>query len=189
MLHTGDTFHRIMGCFSGTLGFLCTRLQDGVALEAAVEEAVSLGYTEPDPREDLSGRDVGRKALIVARAMGLNLEPEDIQVEAFVPGLEEGLAPALHRFAKPFAEQLAAARARDEVIRYVADIRPEGVRVGVCSVPADGPIGSLRGPDNMLVFTTDRYLDYPLVIRGPGAGAAVTAAGVLGDMLKIARVL
>jgi bifunctional aspartokinase / homoserine dehydrogenase 1 len=187
MIHTGDTMKSVKGCFSGTLGFLCTRLQEGMSLQDAVGEAESLGYTEPDPREDLSGRDVARKALIIARALGRSLEPEDVELEPLVPGLENGLAQALEKHAPLLAAEIRQAAEAGEVLRYVAEVDEDGARVGLRRVPRDGPIGSLTGPDNMLVITTRRYDHYPMVIRGPGAGAEVTAAGVLGDVLKVAR--
>ncbi|MCB9666456.1 MAG: bifunctional aspartate kinase/homoserine dehydrogenase I [Alphaproteobacteria bacterium] len=186
LLHTGDVVDEVSGCFSGTLGFLCSRLQDGTGLEEAVREAADLGYTEPDPREDLSGRDVARKALIVARAMGMELEPEAVALEPMVPDLEEGLDVALARHAEAFAARVAEARAGGGVLRYVARIARDGVAVRLVEVPSDSAIGSLRGPDNILVFRTGRYREHPLVVRGPGAGADVTAAGVLGDVLRVA---
>ncbi len=186
LVQTGDEVEEVSGCFSGTLGFLCSRLQDGVGLAEAVAEAQARGYTEPDPRDDLSGADVARKALIVARAMGLPLEPADVALSAFVPGLEAGLDRAVAAYAGPLAATVEAAAARGGVLRYVATIRADGVRVGLQEVPVDSAIGSLRGPDNLLQFRTRRYRDYPLVIRGPGAGAEVTAAGVLGDLIRVA---
>jgi aspartokinase/homoserine dehydrogenase 1 len=188
LIHTGDRPLRISGCLSGTIGFLCSCLDEGMPLAAAVAEAERLGFTEPDPREDLSGRDVARKALIIARACGMALEPEDVQLEAVVPALERGLQPALAAFAPLLAERVATARGRGQVLRYVAEVAEGTARVGLQEVPAHGPIGSLRGPDNIVVFQTERYREHPLVIRGPGAGADVTAAGVLGDVLKTAGV-
>lgn len=187
LVWTGDQLRSVSGCFSGTLGFVCTELQEGRSLAEAVGKAQELGYTEPDPREDLSGRDVARKALIVARAMGHRLEPSDVVLDPLVPGLEEGLDVAIERYEPTLRARIDAARERDEVLRYVAEITPERVSVSLVEVPAAGPIGSLSGPDNILVFRTARYDTYPLVIRGPGAGAEVTAAGVLGDILKIAQ--
>jgi aspartokinase/homoserine dehydrogenase 1 len=187
LVHTGDEVVRVTGCFSGTLGFVCTRLGEGASLADAVGEAKNLGYTEPDPREDLSGRDVARKALIIARAMGRQLEPEDVALDALVPGLDAGLDVAIAEFSPVLAARISSAADRGAVLRYVASIDAEGVSVGLREVPSTGPIGSLRGPDNILVFESRRYATYPLVIRGPGAGAEVTAAGVLGDLLKVAR--
>ena len=106
-------------------------------------------------------------------------------LEPLVPGLEQGLDVALQAFQPVLASRMEEAAARGEVLRYVAEITPQRVSVGLRSVPASGPIGGLVGPDNILVFKTARYGTYPLVIRGPGAGAEVTAAGVLGDILKV----
>jgi aspartokinase/homoserine dehydrogenase 1 len=187
LVNTGDKLLSISGCLSGTLGFICTRLQEGASVKEAVKEAEEAGFTEPDPREDLSGRDVARKALIIARAAGMALEPDDVELEPMVPGMDKGLVVALDAYASELAQRVAAAKAEGKVLRYMADIRDEAVRVGMQAVAADSPVGSLSGPDNILVFRTKRYEQFPLVVRGPGAGAEVTAAGVLGDMLKVAR--
>ncbi|HIE72279.1 MAG TPA: hypothetical protein EYP98_20100 [Planctomycetes bacterium] len=186
LIQTGDQLMTVRGCFSGTLGFICTRLEEGVPLAGAVAEAHSKGLTEPDPREDLSGRDVARKALIIARSAGMALEADDVRTDPLVPGLEEGLEPALKAFEPLLSDKLASAKAKGQVLRYVAEVSGTSVQVGLKAVAADSPLGTLSGPDNMLVFQTRRYNEYPLVIRGPGAGAEVTAAGVLGDVLKIA---
>ena len=187
LLHTGDRLLSIKGCLSGTLGFLCTRLQDGCPLAQAVQEAAEAGYTEPDPCEDLSGRDVARKAIIIARAAGIPLGQTDVELQPLVPGLEAGLEAAVADFEPQLSKRLADAARQGRTLRYTAEITPQSARVGLSAVPLDGPIGALRGPDNILVFKTGRYDDYPLVIQGPGAGAEVTAAGVLGDAIKAAR--
>jgi aspartokinase/homoserine dehydrogenase 1 len=193
LLDTGDTVLQIQGCLSGTLGFICSRLDDSIPLSSAVEEAMKLGYTEPDPRDDLSGMDVARKSLIIARALGHRLEPSEIRLKSMVPKKffrAASVADFLHRL-RAADEQISLdvrkAHERNEVLRYIIDIRGEVYQVGLRSVPRDSPIGRLGGPDNILVFRTQRYSDYPLVIQGPGAGAGVTAAGVLSDLLKIAK--
>jgi aspartokinase/homoserine dehydrogenase 1 len=186
LVHTGDRFQAISGCFSGTLGYLATRLEEGVPLAEALRGAEAAGLTEPDPRDDLSGRDVLRKALIIARSVGLRLEPAAVALEPFLPELEAGLAPALERHAPALEARARAARDHGATLRYVASITPERVEVGLRELPLSDPLGALRGQDNMLVYRTLRYSELPLVIRGPGAGAEVTAAGVLGDVLKVA---
>jgi homoserine dehydrogenase len=110
-----------------------------------------------------------------------------VALDPLIPDLEQGLEAALDRHSEPLARRLADAAAQGQTLRYTAEISTERVRVGLAAVPLDGPIGALRGPDNILVFRTRRYADYPLVVQGPGAGAEVTAAGVLGDVLKVAR--
>lgn len=186
LLTTGDRIDAVEGALSGTLGFLVTRLQDGYGLAQAVQEAADAGFTEPDPREDLSGRDVARKALIIGRAVGLPLEPEDVLCEPVIDDLERGLDAAIALHAPALEARVREAAARGGVLRYVATIRPDKVTVGLRELPVSDPLGQLRGPDNLIVFRTARYKEYPLVVRGPGAGAAVTAAGVLGDVIRVA---
>lgn len=193
LIATCDRVIRITGCFSGTLGFICSALEAGARFSAAVLEARELGLTEPDPRDDLSGADVARKALIIAREIGIALEMEDIELEPLVtPELMDlpDVASFLRRLPEldeSFAERRDEAAAEDSVLRYLAEITPQRVVVGLRVVPKNSAPGQLAGPENILVYQTERYDDNPLVIRGPGAGAEVTAAGVFGDILKIAR--
>jgi bifunctional aspartokinase / homoserine dehydrogenase 1 len=186
LVNTGDELLEVRGCLSGTLGAICSWLDEGLPIREAVRRAEERGYTEPDPREDLSGRDVARKALIIARASGMELEPADVALEPMIPGLEVGLDQALQAAEGPLDERLAVAHSKGAVLRYIAEIAPGRVHVGLSEVDKLSPIGSLSGPDNIFVFRTQRYREHPLVIRGPGAGVEVTAAGVLGDVLKIA---
>jgi homoserine dehydrogenase len=193
LIHTGDHILRIQGCLSGTLGFICSKLDEEVPFSEAVRDAMRRGYTEPDPRDDLSGLDVARKALIIARAMGALLELEQIRLRALIPR-RFFKASSVERFldALPAVDPLIRAecekaRKEDAVLRFLAEIDAQGCKVGLERVPCDSPIGRLAGPDNILVFQTQRYYEYPLVIHGPGAGASVTAAGVLSDLLKIAK--
>jgi bifunctional aspartokinase / homoserine dehydrogenase 1 len=187
LVQTGDRIELITGAFSGTLGLLCTRLEEGAPLDVALREATAAGLTEPDPREDLSGRDVMRKALIIARTVGMRLEPGAVALSPLVPDLDGPLEVALSRHGEELSRRVAAEAARGHVLRFVASISEARVEVGLAGVPLASPLGSLRGRDNMLVYRTARYRELPLVIRGPGAGAEVTAAGVLGDVLKVAR--
>ncbi len=193
LIHTGDRILRIQGCLSGTLGFICSRLDEGVRLSEAVRDAMAKGYTEPDPRDDLSGVDVARKALIISRAMGSLLELDQIRLKAFIPR-RFFAAGSVERFLKllPAADPAMRAECRSahkegKVLRFLADIDGSGCKVGLRRVDRDSPIGRLSGPDNILVFQTQRYYENPLVIQGPGAGASVTAAGVLSDLLKVAK--
>ena len=193
LINTGDKILRIQGCLSGTLGFLCNRLDEAVPFSRAVAEAMSLGYTEPDPRDDLSGLDVARKSLIIARELGILFELEQIQLSAMIPQrfFKMDSVPAflnkLPQIDVRMSGLVRRTHSRGEVLRFLADISTEGCAVGLKSVAKDSPVGRLSGPDNILVFQTQRYFEHPLVIQGPGAGAGVTAAGVLSDILKIAK--
>jgi aspartokinase/homoserine dehydrogenase 1 len=192
LLATGDQLLTAEGCLSGTLGFVMSALERGVPLSSAVEDAMRRGYTEPDPVADLSGADVARKAVILGRLSGLAPSLSHLNAQSLVdPGLS-GLPTAtlldhLRRdYDGPIAQQVAAAHAEGKVLRYVARITPHLIRVGPQAVPKDSALGRLQGSDNMIVFTSDRYHDRPLVVTGPGAGVAVTAMGVLGDLLRVA---
>jgi bifunctional aspartokinase / homoserine dehydrogenase 1 len=193
LVNTGDRILRIQGCLSGTLGFICSRIDEGVPFSKAVMEASSLGFTEPDPRDDLSGRDVARKALIIARELGIFLEMEQVKLRAMLPARffrMGSIAKFLEHLPSAdalVAQEASSAAAQGRVLRYMTDIGEQGCEVGLKQVPRDSPIGRLKGPDNILVFQTQRYNKHPLVIQGPGAGAGVTAAGVLSDILKIAK--
>jgi homoserine dehydrogenase len=192
LIDSGDTIIRIEAAMSGTLGYLCTELEAGKPLSVALRAAHALGYTEPDPRDDLSGADVARKALILARTSGLNWEPEAVTAEAWFPPelasvrRDEFLARA-EELDAPLAARVAEARAAGGALRYVATLTPTGASVALRVVPADHPLATLRGPDNLFSFTTTRYAERPLVVRGPGAGQPVTAAGVLADIIATAR--
>jgi len=186
----GDRVETIMGCFSGTLGFLMTQLEDGKTFAEAVRDAWQRGYTEPDPREDLSGRDVARKALILARTLGQKLEFDDIELESlFTPEVDDAdparFIKKLADLNKSFSERVAAARKQKKVLRYVAKIGKGTIRVGIEAVPQSSPMGTLRGTANQVAIYSRRYRTNPLVVTGPGAGAEVTAAGVLNDIVAV----
>ena len=187
---SGDRVEQILGCFSGTLGFIMTALEDGVAFSEAVRNAWKLGYTEPDPRDDLSGMDVARKALILARNLGRRAEIGEIDLEPLFPKELSDDDPAtfvanLAALDDVFAKRVAAARRDQRVLRYAAKIGRGGIRVGIEAVPEASPMGRLRGTDNQVAIYSKRYKTNPLVVTGPGAGAAVTAAGVLNDIVAI----
>ena len=185
----GDRVETILGCFSGTLGFIMTALEDGVSFSEAVKQACKNGYTEPDPRDDLSGTDVARKALILARTLGQRVELAEIDLEPLYGPEVDDADPAtfianLARLDTAFAERTAAARRSGRVLRYVAKIDRK-IRVGIEAVPENSPMGRLRGTDNQVAIYSKRYKTNPLVVTGPGAGAEVTAAGVLNDIVAI----
>ncbi len=191
LLATGDRIRLVEGCFSGTLGFIMSRLEAGEDFSAAVQRAVEAGYTEPDPAADLTGADVARKALILGRLSGLVHADCSLKLEGLVdPSLlgkdPDVLMRELRSCDESMRRRLEAARSQGRVLRYVAKICPESVEVGPMLVAADSGIGNLSGTDNIIVFTTDRYAERPLVITGPGAGVSVTAMGVMSDILRIA---
>ena len=186
----GDRILQIEGCPSGTLGFLFGELGRGRTFSAAIRAAVAAGYTEPDPRDDLSGLDVARKALILARLIGFDGDLRSIAVDSLVPEPLRGVSVQefLERVEEVdalWARRTRESRATGCVLRYRARATPGGVSVGLVAVPESDPLGSLQGTDNQFAFTTDRYCTRPLVIRGPGAGPAVTAAGVFNDLLRL----
>ena len=197
LVRTGDHVITIEGAFSGTLGFLCDRLVQGDALSAAVRQARELGYTEPHPRDDLSGLDVARKAVILARELGLKVELGDVALEPFVPAEHlreddpEKFLQTLTKLDASIAARVAASKAHGKLPRYLARITPGAagakVTVGPVEVDAAHPAASLRGSEAFVAFHTERYREYPLVVRGAGAGGEVTAAGVLADILRLAQ--
>ena len=197
LVRTGDQVNLVEGCLSGTLGYLTNEVMNGVSLSHAVREAKALGYTEPQPQDDLSGLDVARKALILARELGLTLDLADVDVTPLVPEalLAERDVPTffarLEAYDETFRAEIAALEAKGESLRYLARIDPSGpaVSVGPVGVPAGHPATQLMGSEAFVAFTTERYQDYPLIVRGAGAGGAVTAAGVLADILTVAQTL
>jgi aspartokinase/homoserine dehydrogenase 1 len=191
LLATGDRLTGAQGCFSGTLGFVTARLEEGAKLSEAVSEAKERGYTEPDPAEDLAGMDVARKALILGRLSGIAPDEGCVSLTGLVPQEWIGRPwPALLAHLQGRDEALAAevreAKERGLRWRFVATVEPGKIVVGPTLVPADSALGGLKGTDNMIVFRSDRYEARPLVISGPGAGIEVTAMAVLGDILRVA---
>lgn len=191
LVSSGDEVQRIAGAFSGTLGYLMTGLQAGQPFSAVVREAHRLGYTEPDPRDDLGGVDVARKALILARGLGWQLEMDDVAVQGLYPPEMDELSvdaflEALPSLDDSFREQVQSAAAAGKVLRYAAQVADGACRVGPTLVDAGSPLGRLSGTDNLVEFTTHWYSPNPLVIQGRGAGVDATAAGVLSDIIELA---
>jgi homoserine dehydrogenase len=191
LLQAGDRVTAIEGCLSGTLGYLCTLLERGISYSAAVSSARELGYTEPDPRDDLSGQDVARKALILARTAGWPLEIQDLTVKALYDKALSTLSLVDFLEAMPtldgsYDQQVQRARASNQVLRYRARIDAGGGEVELVAVPQESPLGALTGPANYVAIYSTLYADYPLIISGPGAGPEVTAAGVLADIIDLA---
>jgi aspartokinase/homoserine dehydrogenase 1 len=192
LLDTGDAVISIEGILSGTLAWLFNKYDGSVPFSQLVAQARSLGYTEPDPRDDLSGTDVARKLVILAREAGRTLSLEDVQVESLVPeplrqaSVEDFMA-RLQEVDAAFASRLQAAHAAGKVLRYVARLDAEGrASVGLVELPKEHAFANLRLTDNIVQFTTRRYCENPLIVQGPGAGPEVTAAGVFADVLRVA---
>lgn len=190
LLDTGDEVLEIRASPSGTLGFIMSAVEAGRSFSEAVKEAVALHYAEPDPRDDLSGLDVARKAIILARTMGREVEPEEIPYESLVPeGLEnvslEEFMECLVEADEEFAARMHAVRP-NHMLRYLARIPKEGpIEVGLTEAHIESPFGPINGPENVFEFHTRRYSDVTLTILGPGAGPERTASGVVGDLLDI----
>jgi len=198
LLDTGDQVERIEGIFSGTMSYIFNELAPGRPFSEVVSGAKRLGFTEPDPREDLSGMDVTRKVVTLARECGSSVELEDVATESLVPPAlrEISLSPQifmqqLSKFDSEIDERVREADAAGEVLRYVGSYDAES---GVCQAglrryPKSHPFANLSGTENIISFTTLRYSNPPLIIRGPGAGPAVTAAGVFSDIVMLSRYL
>jgi len=192
---TGDEIRRVEGIFSGTLAYLFNTWDGSQPFSSVVREARRLGYTEPDPRDDLSGMDVARKLIIVAREMGLRLEIADVEVESLVPDALQGcdvdeFLERLSEFDTPMVERLERARSAGQVLRYVGSVDVEGhAKVGVVQAPLEHPFANIALTDNIVRFETERYDQNPLIVQGPGAGPAVTAAGVFADLLRVCAYL
>jgi len=192
---TGDEIVAIEGIFSGTLAYLFNSYDGTREFSDIVLEAKQRGYTEPDPRDDLSGMDVARKLIILGREMGLELEINDVKVETLVPrGLDAGtiqdFLTQLPKFDAAMKERFEAARARGKVLRYVGRLTAAGeATVGVLEFDAKHAFANIALTDNVVRFATARYSENPLIVQGPGAGPEVTAGGIFADLLRLSAYL
>ncbi|HUK03387.1 MAG TPA: bifunctional aspartate kinase/homoserine dehydrogenase I [Steroidobacteraceae bacterium] len=192
---TGDEITSIEGIFSGTLAYLFNVYDGKVPFSQIVQDAKQRGYTEPDPRDDLSGTDVARKLIILGREMGLALELADVEVESLVPaGLSSGsideFMRELPRHDGAMAKRLEAARARGKVLRYIGRLTADGkATVGLAELDTRHAFANIALTDNVVRFATHRYCDNPLIVQGPGAGPEVTAGGVFADLLRLSAYL
>jgi aspartokinase/homoserine dehydrogenase 1 len=196
LVETGDDIVSVSGIFSGTLAYLFNVFDGTRPFSDIVRDARAKGYTEPDPRDDLSGMDVARKAVILAREAGLALELADVEVESLAP---DALAAApvdeflerLSDFDAPMAERVERARAAGQVLRYVAevDVQRASAKVSLRAFAPEHPFANISLTDNIVQFVTRRYSENPLIVRGPGAGPDVTAAGIFADLLRLCSML
>ncbi|CAN7067610.1 hypothetical protein IGI04_041086 [Brassica rapa subsp. trilocularis] len=193
IISSGDPVHSIVGSLSGTLGYVMSELEDGRPLSQVVRAAKTLGYTEPDPRDDLSGMDVARKALILARLLGKRIVMDSIKIESLYPEemrpgvmtVDDFLQNGIAKLDQNIEERVKRASSNGCVLRYVCMIEGSSVQVGIREVPKDSPLGRLRGSDNIVEIRSRCYKEQPLVIQGAGAGNDTTAAGVLADIIDM----
>jgi aspartokinase/homoserine dehydrogenase 1 len=192
---TGDEIVSIEGIFSGTLAYLFNVYDGSKPFSAIVREARDAGFTEPDPRDDLSGMDVARKVIILGREIGMELELEDLKVESLVPAALTGVSieeflDRLPAYDDEMQARWEAAAGEGKVLRYVGRLnREDGAQVSLQTLDGDHPFARINLTDNVLRYQTARYSDNPLVVQGPGAGPDVTAAGVFADLLRLATYL
>ncbi|MDR0455783.1 MAG: bifunctional aspartate kinase/homoserine dehydrogenase I, partial [Treponema sp.] len=192
---SGDRVRRIEAVLSGTLSFIFNNFDGKKPFSALVREAKAKGYTEPDPRDDLNAMDAARKALILARECGLSLEFSNVAIEPILPPAcfkaknVDAFFKELEKSDAAFEKRRAEAAAQGKALRYVAVVEEGSAKLSLRPEAASSPFRSLVDSDNMVVITTDRYAKLPMVIKGPGAGAQVTAGGVFADIVRIARTL
>lgn len=193
LMKSGDQIHQIEAVLSGSLSFIFNTFSSEKPFSEVVLLAGEKGYTEPDPRIDLSGKDVARKMLLLAREMGLEVDMEDIKIDPILPealmNLEtiDAFFTALASEDENMKALSIAASSESKVLRFIASISKEEIKVSLQKVGVDSPFYGLSGADNMIVFNTSRYSDRPLVVKGPGAGAEVTAAGVFSEIISISN--
>ncbi len=193
LINSGDRILKIEAVVSGTLNYIFNVLSAEIPMSRAIEMAKEAGYAEPDPRIDLSGKDVVRKLVILAREAGYQVDQEDVEKNLFVPeemfeGHADDFIGNISRLDGEYERQRAEAEAANEHFRFVASLDNGKVSVGLRRVGADHPFYSLAGSNNVILLTTERYKEYPMVIKGYGAGAEVTAAGVFADIISIANI-
>ena len=191
LIASGDRFTKIEGVLSGTLSFIFNQFKPGKSFAEVVRQAKEKGYTEPDPREDLSGMDVARKILILSREIGLKLEFSDITIEKIIPhncevaNSVDSFFEELEKSNDFFENMVNEAYQQGKVLRYIATLENQKITIGLRAIDEKHPFYQMDGADNVIAFTTKRYHDRPLVIKGPGAGAEVTASGVFADIVSL----
>jgi aspartokinase/homoserine dehydrogenase 1 len=194
LIASGDKVHKIQAVLSGSLNFIFNNFDENNTFHDVVKEAGVQGFTEPDPKIDLSGIDVARKILILIRESGYQMEIKDIENKSFLPKdcmgttNNEAFFASLKEHAKHFETLLEEADQKESRLKFVAQFEDGKASVGLQFIPKDHPFYNLEGKDNIVLFYTDRYVDQPLLIKGAGAGAAVTASGIFADVIRIGNV-
>ena len=194
LIASGDRVFKIQAVLSGSLNFIFNHFNESTSFHNVVKQAQAEGYTEPDPKIDLSGVDVARKILILARESGYKLNLDDIENQSFLPQesrdatTNEAFYLSLKKYESDFQEIFKAAKNQNCRIKYVADFDRGKATVGLQQIPVDHPFYNLEGSDNIVLFYTDRYSEQPLIIKGAGAGAEVTASGIFADVIRIGNV-
>jgi aspartokinase/homoserine dehydrogenase 1 len=188
---SGDKVHKIQAVLSGSLNFIFNNFYENSSFHDVVKEAGVQGFTEPDPKIDLSGIDVARKILILIRESGYQMEIDEIENKSFLPKEcmettnNEDFFKSLVKYSSHFEGILAEAKQKESRLKFVAEFENGKANVGLQFIPKDHPFYNLEGKDNIVLFFTDRYVDQPLLIKGAGAGAAVTASGIFADVIRI----
>jgi bifunctional aspartokinase / homoserine dehydrogenase 1 len=191
LVMSGDEVLKVEAVLSGTISYIFNNYKGEAKFSSIVKKAQELGYTEPDPRDDLNGLDFARKALILSREMGLDTEMNMVKLDAMLPPVcfEVNSVDEFYASMQQNEQGLEAlklqAEKENKVLRYIATITPQEVTISLSLVDSSHPFYSLSGSDNIISFTTSRYKNNPLVVKGPGAGVAVTAAGVFADIMKV----
>ena len=193
LILSGDKILKIEAVLSGTLNFIFNEISSTMPLSKAIRRAREMGYSEPDPRIDLSGTDVIRKILILAREAGYKLEKSDVEVNNFLPadcfeGSLDDFYAKVELLDKDFEEKRAALAAQGKRWRFFATLDNGKAKVGLVEIDIEHPSYNLAGSNNIIIITTERYKELPMVIKGYGAGAAVTSAGVFADLMRVMNV-
>ncbi len=192
LLRSGDNIHKMQAVLSGTLNFVFNNYDGKKSFASVVKQAQDEGYTEPDPRLDLGGKDVMRKIMILARESGEHMEMDDIENSSFMPeecmqGSVEDFYSSMEKHEAHFKKIYDEAEAKNCKLKFVADYNNGKAKVGLQHIDVQHDFYHLYGKDNIVLFYTDRYTEQPLVIKGAGAGAAVTASGIFADIIRASR--
>ena len=190
LIQTGDKIIEVNGVLSGTMTYLFSELDKGKKFSESVIQARTLGYAEPDPRDDLSGEDVARKFLILARICGIQIEREELNVESLIPEQLQNVDSVtflekIHEYDPEWNQRCKSAEQRGNKLRYTGSFSKGSIEIGIKEVPLGSSLGQLTGTNNLVQIRTKRYNQQPLIIQGPGAGKEVTASGIIADILSI----